>query len=375
MRILFSSLDAFGHVFPLVPLAQAAVRAGHEVLFAAGDTTSQALRSADLNPIAVGFGIREAFARAVGDAPVDPRTMSDDVRERLIRAVFGEIMPLSQAQALQSVIAEFEPDLTVAEVGNPGAALAGLSAGGRVVRHGFGRGHASVGNPWAALSPPVRAMFGDDCVDSVRQTPLIDIYPASLQPDDLDPAMPRILLRPVPFAEPGVVPDIVTGGGGPLIYLTLGTAFGSPEVFRAALAGLSTHGFRVLVATGPTMPVSVLGDLPPNVEAQQWVPQAEVLPHADIVINHGGSGTTLASLGAGVPQLFLPQGADQFTNAAAVCDAGAGLTITAPDAEAIADGVTTLLGADYRACAQKIAAEIAAMPSPDDVAARLVEFV
>ncbi|CAM3658961.1 glycosyltransferase [Smaragdicoccus niigatensis] len=375
MRILFSSLDAFGHVFPLIPLAQAAVRADHEVLFAAGDTASQALRSAGLNSTAVGFGIREAFARAVGNVPVDPRTMSDDVRERAIRTVFGEIIPLSQVQALQPVIAEFAPDLVVAEVGNPGAALAGLSAGVKAVRHGFGRGHASVGNPWAALSPAVREVLGDACVDSVRRTPLIDIYPASLQPDDLDPAVPRILLRPVPFAEPGAVPGIVTEGSGPLIYLTLGTAFGSPDVFRAVLEGLSTHGFRVLVATGPSMPVSVLGDLPPNVVAQQWVPQAEILPHADVVINHGGSGTTLASLGAGVPQLFLPQGADQFINAAAVSDAGAGLTITVPDAEMIGESVTKLLGDDYRARAQKIAAEIAAMPSPDDVAARLVEFV
>jgi hypothetical protein len=36
MRILFCSLPHFGHVLPLVPLANACVEAGHEVTFATG---------------------------------------------------------------------------------------------------------------------------------------------------------------------------------------------------------------------------------------------------------------------------------------------------------------------------------------------------
>ena len=37
MRILFSARPAFGHVFPLVPLALAAKERGHEVTFASGE--------------------------------------------------------------------------------------------------------------------------------------------------------------------------------------------------------------------------------------------------------------------------------------------------------------------------------------------------
>ena len=36
MRVCFSAIPAYGHVFPLVPLATAAAAAGHEVSFVAG---------------------------------------------------------------------------------------------------------------------------------------------------------------------------------------------------------------------------------------------------------------------------------------------------------------------------------------------------
>jgi hypothetical protein len=61
------------------------------------------------------------------------------------------------------------------------------------------------------------------------------------------------------------------------------------------------------------------------------VPQADLLlgtgttgshhPPA-LVVHHGGSGTTLSAAAAGVPQLVLPQGADQFANAGALTGVG-----------------------------------------------------
>ena len=47
-----------------------------------------------------------------------------------------------------------------------------------------------------------------------------------------------------------------------------------------------------------------------------------VLHHADLAVHHGGSGTLLATLTAGTPQLLLPKGADQFWNADAARAAG-----------------------------------------------------
>lgn len=111
-----------------------------------------------------------------------------------------------------------------------------------------------------------------------------------------------------------------------------------------------------------------------------WVPQADLLPHVDVVVHHGGSGTTLGALIVGAPQLILPQGADQFANADALSAAGAGLRLV-PDelsANAIAEHTRKLLPhhghAAHREAACAIAEEIARMPSPDQVARNLPEY-
>src|SRR5256885_9690132 len=41
VRLLFTSLAAYGHVYPLLPLAVAAREAGHEVLFATAERSEE----------------------------------------------------------------------------------------------------------------------------------------------------------------------------------------------------------------------------------------------------------------------------------------------------------------------------------------------
>jgi UDP:flavonoid glycosyltransferase YjiC (YdhE family) len=60
------------------------------------------------------------------------------------------------------------------------------------------------------------------------------------------------------------------------------------------------------------------------VRAERFVPQGVRLPHVDVVAHHGGSGAMLGALSHGLTQLVLPHGADQFMNAKALLDSGAG---------------------------------------------------
>jgi UDP:flavonoid glycosyltransferase YjiC (YdhE family) len=72
-----------------------------------------------------------------------------------------------------------------------------------------------------------------------------------------------------------------------------------------------------------------------------------------------------------VPQLCLPQGADQFRNAAAGARAGAALVLAPDEAdgESVAAGVRRLLDEPaFAEAARAVQAEIAAMPSPAEVA-------
>ena len=83
----------------------------------------------------------------------------------------------------------------------------------------------------------------------------------------------------------------------------------------------------------------------------------------------------LKTLAAGVPQLCLPKAVtDQFRNAAACEAAGAGIRLVGDEAtpQAMAAATSRLLeDASFAEAARGVAAEIAAMPSPADVARTL----
>jgi UDP:flavonoid glycosyltransferase YjiC (YdhE family) len=107
------------------------------------------------------------------------------------------------------------------------------------------------------------------------------------------------------------------------------------------------------------------------------VAQSEVLPLVDLIVHHGGTGTVLGALEAGLPQLLLPQGADQFFNAEMLTTAGAvrALPNEAQQPGAIGEAVQALLGdCPERQAAAQLRGEIAAMPAPDEVVPALLEL-
>jgi UDP:flavonoid glycosyltransferase YjiC (YdhE family) len=158
----------------------------------------------------------------------------------------------------------------------------------------------------------------------------------------------------------------------------MGTESDSVELLRQALDGLSTLDAQVLVATGK-LEVAVLGPVPDNAVIERWVPQADLLPYLDLIVHHGGNGTTFAAMSAGVPQLFLQNrpGPDQSLNSDMLCATGAGerLLLDEISAEAVADtGKLMLADPERVGAAQAIAKEIAGMPAPREIARRLPEF-
>ncbi|PWR08685.1 glycosyl transferase [Micromonospora acroterricola] len=334
MRVLFASLASVGHTYPLIPLAIAARDAGHEVHFAAGSEVHEPLAANGLRPFRPGDAFYEVYA-----------------------------------EDLEPELARLRPDLVVHEWGLPGAAVAAQRAGIPGIWHGFGRMFPD----GIGLELPTRNA-------EVAGRAHLDICPPSLQDKGFLATERRIELRPVPYSTPAPVPVWVTDRASrPLVYLTLGTAFGTAELLRTAIAGLAALGGRVVVAAG-RVPPQQLGEIPDRVTVRSWVPQTELLPHVDVVVHHGGSGTTLGALAVGVPQLMLPQGADQFANAEAVSSAGAALRLLPDqvDADAVAEHARRLLprqgNTEHRDAARTIAEEIARMPSPAAVAHRLPEY-
>jgi UDP:flavonoid glycosyltransferase YjiC (YdhE family) len=374
MRFLFCSLPAHGHAYPLIPTALAAREAGHEVLFATGKTFCENIRAFGLDAVDAGITISEGLVVA-NEGPYDRRTVTCE-RETLLRAqTFGAVLPRIFLEELTPVLRGWRPDLVVHDPANFGASLAAHRCGVGAVCHGYGlvvdendaaigeclsRFTERVGLPWAGGF----ARRGSD--------PYLDVYPVSLQGPQHVTTAPRFPQRSVAVDAPDSPTEPVRRlgarrGGSTLVYLTLGTGFGTASVLRQALDGLLPLGVDVVVSAGPTVDVRELGPVPDNVMLFDWVPQAAVLRRADLAVHHGGSGTTLAVLSAGLPQLIVPQGADQFVNTEAVVDGGAGLCLPPSDfsADAVGTYVRWLMDdTAVRTRTGEVAAEMAAMPSP-----------
>jgi UDP:flavonoid glycosyltransferase YjiC (YdhE family) len=381
MKILVSSVGSHGHTYPLLPLSVAARDAGHEVLYATSASFHPLLGRLGFRPLPAGMEMREAFQglfAELGDrAPRDRASVTPEQTLAFARRVFGDIVPRRVVADLGPLLAEHRPDLVIHESGMVGAGLAARIAGIPGVCHGFGR--VGDGLFTGEYTLALAAELGLDLPAELPPglgDPYVDICPASLQNATFLATARRVPLRPVAFAEPQPLPGWVREPGPPLVYLTMGTAFGDATVLEKAIAGLSRLDARVLVAAGPTVDLGALGELPANVHVEAWVPQAEVLPLAALVVHHGGSGTTFGCLAAGVPQLVLPQGADQFLNAAMVAGAGAGEQLLPGTAEpdAVRDAAGRLLGGTARDATRRLAAEIAAMPPPADVVEQLPEL-
>jgi UDP:flavonoid glycosyltransferase YjiC (YdhE family) len=357
---MFAALAAHGHTYPLVPLAVAAVQAGHEVVFAAGEPFLPTLRTAGLTARPAGLGMREAFA-GIEPGPADER----------IGHVIGDALPRRMLTDLAPLLTEFHPDAVVHDIATLGAPLAAQAHGVPALGHTFGR--MFVNDMSEAMVDAFTALAAEHGLEPFPQGPVLDICPPSVQLKEFLDQPARVPLRPVAWSESGELVERTQGR--PLVYLTLGTAYATAPVLRTAIDGLAQLPVDVLVATGPA---TVVGDVPDHVRVRQWVSQAAVLPHVDLVVHHGGSGTMLGTFAAGKPQLVLPQGADQFTNADAVVQAGAGARLLPPELTSEAVTVTAralLSDLDTQAAATRLAQEIAAMPSPREIAEQLPALI
>ena len=117
----------------------------------------------------------------------------------------------------------------------------------------------------------------------------------------------------------------------PLVYVTFGSVVGSlppfAGVYREALDALADLDACVVMTVGRNYDAASLGPLPTNAYVVPWLPQARVLAHAAAMVGHGGFGTTMGALAAGVPQVVVPLFSfDQIVNGEHVEAVGAGVT-------------------------------------------------
>jgi MGT family glycosyltransferase len=147
----------------------------------------------------------------------------------------------------------------------------------------------------------------------------------------------------------------------PLVLVGLSSTVMRQEgLLQRAADALGQLPVRGLVTTGPAVDPAVIS-APGNVTVTRWARHADVLPHCSAVITHGGHGTVMKALIAGVPLVLVPLGRDQPDNAGRVVHAGAGIRLRKNATTGALRAAVSQLTDDpsYRAAAQHMAARLA----------------
>jgi rhamnosyltransferase subunit B len=175
------------------------------------------------------------------------------------------------------------------------------------------------------ISRPVRDVVGW----SYSPDLVLGLWPSLLSPRQPDwPRQARtagFVAYDGPAAEGWTPPHGFPEGGNWLVFtpgtrMTHGAAF-----FRAACGAAAELGRPTVMVAGDR---SLLPNpLPDNVWYLPYAPFTWLFSRADAVVHHGGIGTAGRALSAGLPQLIVPSGFDQFDNAARVTRAGGGLEL------------------------------------------------
>ncbi len=304
-----------------------------------------------------------------------PSLSPDEQNALVIGEVFTRLDATASLPGLRAACSQWQPDVVVRDPNEYGSAVA-------AELHGIPHARVAIGlsameglalRMCAAPLDELRRAAGlpaDPGAEALRSSPYLTMFPASLE-DPAGPEQPHtVRLRdPAWDAPPPELPGWWADDDTPLLYVTFGSAAGGMEMaahlYAVAMEAVADLPLRALLTIGHDADLDAFAAAPPNVRVERWVPQGDVLAHAAAVVCHGGSGSTLGAIAAGLPLVVVPLFADQPHNARRVAAVGAGL-VAWPDPGAIRDAVGRVLkGESYRTAAESLAAELRRQRSID----------
>lgn len=315
-NILMVNLPFAGHTNPTLPLAEALVRRGHHVTYVNAESFRQ--------PIEV-TGARFVPYR---DFPAD---ISEEQKKRTcFRAAYDTAMSLDEPFDLLLYEMFFHPGFTLAQrMGIP------------CVRQ-FSQPAWSE-STWKAAPSMFRfsawlidrQMLSKDDIAHMGLTdstlhdgilhakPALNIVylPEAFQPcrESLDDSYCFTVPEPAPQNSEITIPlDTMKK---PLVYISLGSIISNKGFCKECIRAFGGREYDVILSTGKVNP-DTLGNIPANIHAYSYVPQVEVLRHADVFLTHCGMNSVNEALRMGVPMVAMPFMNDQLTNAARLVELG-----------------------------------------------------
>jgi len=328
-HIAFMAAPAHGHVNPSLALVRELTERGHRVTFAINADFAPHVEAAGATAV-----LYESTFPAI-DAADDEWPDDDPVAGmRLFLDECKHTLP-----QIEAAYADDRPDVMVYDIGGFPAPLLG----------------ARWGVPAIQLSSTHVAYEGFEEDMGFESTPEMRAFDQEFEDfvaaQDVDLTATDVRQRPkrclvaltrsfqlrgervgdnYTFVGPSIVSRDMHGewtpaGDRPVVLVSLGSAYNNqPAFYRTVAEAFGGLEWQVVMSIGRFFDASELGELPPNVEAHQWVPQLEVLSHASAFVTHAGMGSTMEGLYYGVPLIAVPQAVEQPLNAARIAELGLG---------------------------------------------------
>lgn len=405
--LIFASVPVHGHLTPLLPLARAHVERGDQVRFLTGARFRDVVAATGAThvplPADADFDDRDISARFPERDALSPvKAMAHDIEHVFIRpgaaqyaaiwrlldeepadaiildptfAAGALLVELPEAQRPAVIVGGVLPlNLAATDLAPFGFGLTPLGGFAGRIRNGALR--TVIAQLFSSVTEAgrevVRQVHGRDprfpAMDWMRHADAIaQLTVPSFEYPRPDTDANLVFVGPVSLSGAGdhALPDWwrELDGSRPVIHVTQGTLANDDlhELIVPTIDAFADQDVAVVVATGGA-PVSLLGDLPRNVYAAEFLPYAELLPRTAVMITNGGYGGAQFALRYGVPLVVAPGKEDKVEVAARVAWSGVGVRLrTRPTPRQLRRGVDRVLqNPCYRAAADRVSREIAA---------------
>lgn len=336
-KILFVNMPAHGHANPTFPLVSAFVKAGHTVDYLITEDFRKKVEycGATLIPYykPVKMDINDVF-----NALKDIRKIFKEMNIKM-----KELAPkydVVVAGGMNPTVAKFEKEIKTPVI----FCSAVFLQNGKTIKHLFKK---SKGIPSAinfiAHHTKVRKLFSRSIASLVfgigindlltmfspQSTTLNVVFTSKyFQPEQATFNDKCLFIGPTPtisIKDDSFPISKLEKSKKKIIYATLGTIYNNwIGFFKNIIEAFKDSEYLVVMSTGNKERLKQIGYIPENFIVRDFVPQAEVLKHADLFIAHGGMGSVSDGMYLGVPMILVPLGADQFFNSYRLQELGAG---------------------------------------------------
>lgn len=328
MRAVLMASPMPTHLAAMLPLAWALRAAGHQVAVLGRPNLVATATAAGLATFSVGAAFDDVAQRRERPAGARPlRRPGERVKPPIEKLAAGWRARVDEVlDDTVRVVRRWRPDLLIADPLEFTAQIVAGVCRVPLVQHRWGIDVIS-GKILGAADEALRDILLRVGLGPALPRPAIvlDPSPPSLRAPDL-PAADSI--RYVPSNGVGLMPAWVSRPrAARRVCVTFGSrtlAATGPAVLPTVLAAVAELPDVEVIATVPPDERDGLGRLSASVRVVDPVPLHLFLDTCSAVVHHGGAGTTLTALLAGLPQLVLPQAPPQVLTGERIEAAGIG---------------------------------------------------